>query len=223
MTSIAEQLESAVLGASPLVLDDIMRACWRGLAAGELSELDAEGVSEAAEARRAALKAPRPKPTPTPPAAARRPVVSPDRRASRERKRRVAASGSLPPNLAAGFTQGELAVLSIVAAEVRRGGRCAMFIDQIAALAGVSRSTAKNAIRQGSANSDEGRPWHDQLIGGLKLAKEPNATEPLPTAAQSSGRAKTGQRVAIPRNTCSPRGISAVVVSAATAPETRTL
>jgi hypothetical protein len=44
----------------------------------------------------------------------------------------------------------------------------------------------------------------------------------LPTAIHSSGGAKTAQGAAMPRKTCSPRGISATVVSAATAPEIRT-
>ena len=39
----------------------------------------------------------------------------------------------------------------------------------------------------------------------------------------SSGRAKTAQGVAMPRKACSPKGISAAVVSAATAPEISTL
>jgi hypothetical protein len=145
---LAEHLESATLGADLIMLDDIMKACSRSWADGDLSDCDALAVEEAVDRRRKALKADRPVLPPTPPKAARRHPVSPDRRASIERKRRVAASGSLPPHLAAGFTQGELSVLSIVTAEVRRSGQCAMFLDQIAALAGVSRSTAKNALRQ---------------------------------------------------------------------------
>ena len=43
---------------------------------------------------------------------------------------------------------GELAVLSIIAAEVKRGGRCMLPVDAIAAMAGVCRSTVQNAQRQ---------------------------------------------------------------------------
>jgi hypothetical protein len=43
---------------------------------------------------------------------------------------------------------GELSVLRIVADEVRRQGVCVLCLDAIAGRAGVSRSTAKNAIRE---------------------------------------------------------------------------
>jgi hypothetical protein len=42
----------------------------------------------------------------------------------------------------------ELAVLTVVARQIQRAGVCVLPIDAIAALAGVSRSTAKNAVRQ---------------------------------------------------------------------------
>ena len=73
---------------------------------------------------------------------------SPDRQRSLERRRRLAASGPLPPGSACQFTVGELAALRIIGDEWRTHGRCALFIDAIAARAGVSRSTVKNAIRR---------------------------------------------------------------------------
>jgi len=76
---------------------------------------------------------------------------SPDKQRSIERRRRLAASGPLPPQLAAHFTVGELAVLRIVGDEVRQHGCCSTYIDAIAAKAGVCRSTAKNAIREARA------------------------------------------------------------------------
>jgi hypothetical protein len=54
----------------------------------------------------------------------------------------------MPPALAARFTVGELAVLRIVGDEVRARKVCGLHLDAIAARAGVSRSTAKNAIRE---------------------------------------------------------------------------
>ena len=54
----------------------------------------------------------------------------------------------MPPALAARFTTGELAVLRIVADEVAARQVCALCLDAIAARAGVSRTLAKNAIRQ---------------------------------------------------------------------------
>jgi hypothetical protein len=65
-----------------------------------------------------------------------------------ERRRRWAASGRLPPGLAARFTLAEAAVLALVAAEVARRGDCRLAIDNLAAVTGVSRTTVKNAIRE---------------------------------------------------------------------------
>ena len=66
-----------------------------------------------------------------------------------ERRRRQAMSGAVPAKIAASFTLGELAVLSVIAREVqRRGGACGLPIDALAALAGVSRTTVQNSLRQ---------------------------------------------------------------------------
>jgi hypothetical protein len=54
----------------------------------------------------------------------------------------------VPSKIATAFTLGEVAVLSIVAGEVRRNGDCRLCVDAIAAQAGVSRRLAQNAIRQ---------------------------------------------------------------------------
>src|SRR5436305_13852271 len=67
--------------------------------------------------------------------------------ASMERRRRWAASGLLPPALAARFTTAETAVLAVIALEALRHGRCTLVIEHIAALAGVGRSTVKRALR----------------------------------------------------------------------------
>ena len=65
-----------------------------------------------------------------------------------ERRRRWAASGLLPPALAARFTLAETAVLAVVAAEALRHGRCTLVLEHIAALAGVCRKTVKNALKE---------------------------------------------------------------------------
>lgn len=65
-----------------------------------------------------------------------------------ERRRRWAASGKLPPNLAAHFTQGEAAALAVVAGQHQRLGRCELAVGHIAALAGVSETTVRNAVRE---------------------------------------------------------------------------
>src|SRR3954463_16198669 len=64
-----------------------------------------------------------------------------------ERRRRWAASGCLPPALAARFTLAEQAALAVVAAEHRRGGDCRLTNQEIADVAGVSLTTVKNALR----------------------------------------------------------------------------
>jgi DNA-binding transcriptional MocR family regulator len=57
-------------------------------------------------------------------------------------------SGVIPARIAASFTQGEVAALTVVARTVQKCGVCVLPIDAIAALAGVSRTTAQNALRQ---------------------------------------------------------------------------
>ena len=57
-------------------------------------------------------------------------------------------SGVVPAKIAASFTPGELAVLSVIGRQCQRGGTCSLPIDAIAALAGVSRTSVQNALRQ---------------------------------------------------------------------------
>ena len=57
-------------------------------------------------------------------------------------------SGVVPAKIAAAFTPGELAVLSVIGRQCQRGGTCSLPIDAIAALAGVSRTSVQNALRQ---------------------------------------------------------------------------
>ena len=153
---LAEQFIAAAAGArNSTALDETARLLWRAHSEGHLADTDAEAVSEALQTRRrafAARRAPQALSQPRPalglPRAVKRPR-SPDRQASRERRRRQAMSGAVPAKIAAAFTLGELAVLSVIAREVqRRDGACSLPIDAIAALAGVSRTTAQNTLRQ---------------------------------------------------------------------------
>lgn len=142
------QFQAAATTARTLpMLDEVARLMWRAVAEGQLSETDAEAAGAAVEARRSVLRSPYMKPASSKPPAARRVPTSPHRAASLHRKRRVASSGSLPPSLAAHFTTGELAALSIVVGLARQHGVCDAPIDKIAAMAGISRSTVKNALR----------------------------------------------------------------------------
>ncbi len=65
-----------------------------------------------------------------------------------ERRRRWAASGRLPPGLAARFTLAEQAVLALVATETARRGDCRLAVGHLAAIVGVAETTVRNAIRE---------------------------------------------------------------------------
>src|SRR4051794_41708715 len=104
-----EQLRQAVEAAPRCELTKISVLLWKACAAGQVSEAEAAALSEAIEARRAL-------PAPSTPVQ-RRSGSRPRSPASLERRRRWAASGALPPQLAGRFTLGEQAVLAVVAAE----------------------------------------------------------------------------------------------------------
>jgi len=152
---IRRQAESAPRAALPAV----SAALWKAFSAGAVTEAEAERLSGLIEARMALAAT-------APPAAgqAAQPrqdgvqqlgVVLPRRTGSRprtdasmERRRRWAASGRLPPQLASQFTLAEQAVLAVVAVEVVKRGDCRLFHEHIAALAGVSRSTVRATLRR---------------------------------------------------------------------------
>jgi len=128
-------------------LDAISRALWSQT--NSLSDEQAQALAEAIQARRQELRPagqgsrirlPRPKTQ-----------RARNRKASSMRRRQLAASGPMPPIMAAHFTTAELAALKIVADEVRAGGVCALVLDAIAARAGVSKRTVQNAMREAEA------------------------------------------------------------------------
>src|SRR5215213_7627940 len=106
-----EQLRRAVEASPRVELAKVASLLWRAYAAGQVSEAEASELSDLIERRRA-LPA-RQKPI------QRRLGSRPRSPASIERRRRWAASGALPPALAARFTLAETAVLSVVAAQAR--------------------------------------------------------------------------------------------------------
>jgi hypothetical protein len=73
---------------------------------------------------------------------------SPDREASRRRRRMLGGSGALPNNLRCHYTEGQRSVLCIVAGEVKRHGICDFPVDKIAALAGVCRTTVQTTMHE---------------------------------------------------------------------------
>lgn len=139
------------------MLDEIGRTIWGGMAEGMLSEEEAQRFADQLEALRRGEGISIPASEPErrlsrhsifPP---RRKQTPPDRRSSLARRRRLASSGPVPPSLAAHFTTGELAVLRIIGDEWREKGACLKTLAEIAARAGVSRTTTQNAIRQARA------------------------------------------------------------------------
>lgn len=154
---LAEHLADAIGNAPLRLLDDLARDIWRGLGTGMLSEGAASSLSEAIEARRAAGRASakgelkRPSTTSLrgwsyfPP---KRPQRSPDRARSIARRRQLASASPLPPSLAPRFTCGELAALAVIGSQVADHGACDRSIPELAARAGVSASTVRNAVRE---------------------------------------------------------------------------
>src|SRR4051794_39845679 len=143
---VVEQLRHAVEASPRAELPAVSALLWKAYAAGQVSEAEASALSDAIELKRALPPAQKPVP--------RRLIGSrPRTPASLGRRRRWAASGALPPALAARFTIAETAVLAVVAAEHRKHGRCTLVIEHLAALAGVGRTTVKNALREAQRQS----------------------------------------------------------------------
>lgn len=73
---------------------------------------------------------------------------SPDRAASVKRRRMLGGSSGMPDTIRHRYTEGERAALAVVAGEVKHHGVCDLPLDRIAAVAGVSRTTVQNALRE---------------------------------------------------------------------------
>src|SRR5215217_3515825 len=148
----AEQMANAINDARTLTrLDDLSRAIWQGWGANAVTDDQAQELASLIHARKQVMRG-EIKPVGIPPG---RPSIFPPRRVQRAplrsvaiaRRRHLAASGPLPPSIACKFTVGELAALRIVTDEVRVKGHCDRTIAEIAARAGICRSTAQNALR----------------------------------------------------------------------------
>ena len=162
----AEEIRRQAEIAPQAALPAVTAALWRAFGEGKITEAEAEALSGLIEARtdlaasrlaRHAAHAaswieqrPKSQAQPGPAANARRFSVGsrPRTDASLERRRRWAASGRLPPGLAARFTLAEQAVLALVAAEVVRRKDCRLAVGHLAAIAGVAETTVRNAIRE---------------------------------------------------------------------------
>lgn len=148
----AETMRAAIAAAHTLAqMDGLSRDVWSAHASGAVDDDGAQRLAELLHERRRAVRE-----TVVPVGVPlgrvslflpRKPCASPDRSASRERRRRLACSGPMPPQLAARFTTGQLAVLKVVGDEMAANGVCGLCIDAIAARAGVCRRLAQGAIR----------------------------------------------------------------------------
>ena len=123
-------------------LAELAAAVWKGFACGAVSEEDAQRLAEEIAARKIVPKSV----VPGNDTLRRRVGSRPRSSGSLERRRRWVASGWMPPALACRFTAGELSALSVVASQAAKHGRCDLALDHIAALAGVGRTTVRNAL-----------------------------------------------------------------------------
>jgi hypothetical protein len=146
--SLADQFASAISRAQFHELHALAGKLWKAYAADHVDEADAAALSEAIESRKPKHGGVEPTSF-RPPSPAKR-QRSPDRQASIERRRRLARASPVPPELVHEFTQGEHAVLTVVCGEIQRVGLCAWFMAKIAAVAGVSKSLVRNALRKAS-------------------------------------------------------------------------
>src|SRR5918994_7572849 len=149
----ADTMSAAIDAARTLTrLDHLSRAIWQGLSAGAVGDDNAQNLAERLHARRSVLRG-EIKPVGIPPGRPsifplRRPQRAPARPVAIARRRHLAASGPMPPSLACKFTVAELAVLRIIADEVREQGCCDRTLAELAARAGCSRTKAQDAIRE---------------------------------------------------------------------------
>jgi hypothetical protein len=163
----ADEIRRAIEAADRITLPSVTALLWRAYGDGQITEAEAEALSVLIEARTLTCvgsdrsKAERAlNPTRTDGLrvdAASRDLVGDTRRAagsrprtdaSMERRRRWAASGRLPPAIAARFTLAEQAVLALVAAETVRRKDCRLAVGQLAAIVGVAETTVRNAIHE---------------------------------------------------------------------------
>lgn len=141
---LADQIREAVPRTLRKDLPHLAATLWKAFAAGAIGESEAQTLAETIEAAKAVPIA---RPSARAASATWRGGSRPRTSESLERRRRWASAGRLPPQLAAGFTLAEAAVLAVVAAQVARGGDCRLTIGHLAALAGVSATTVRNALR----------------------------------------------------------------------------
>ncbi|WP_156421618.1 hypothetical protein [Aureimonas sp. AU40] len=148
-------LAQMITSASVAALDALFKQVTAVWAEAHLTDDEASELYAAIQLRRpkgrghpSLIPPSRPFPPPIGPfSQPRRHQCSPDRAASIFRRRCCASSGAMPPALASRFTESERALLAIIVQEIRKRGHCARPIGALAGLAGISRTSAKRALR----------------------------------------------------------------------------
>lgn len=148
---VAEGLRLEIIGASRNSLPEIGRRLWQAVASGMIDDGEAESLDTLLRGRLGPPGGSRTSAVPIggcrslyPPKRRQR---APERTVMIERRRTTAASGWLPPAIAARFTVSEQAVLAVVVREIASRGACELAIDALAALAGCSRRLVQGALR----------------------------------------------------------------------------
>ena len=153
--SFAESVAYAISEARYPQLSEISRAVWSAWSSGVLDDDQAQALAAALHEKRGPLPhhlaARNNAPCGFLRARVRPPQRSPDRIRSLQRRRRLAASGAVPSALAEDLTLGQVAALAVIGGEIRKHGRCVLPIDAIAAIAGISRTLVKVAVRKAIA------------------------------------------------------------------------
>ena len=91
----------------------------------------------------------------------RRRLTDQERVKRRDRKRMLGGSSALPDTMRHHYTEGERAVLCVIAGEVKRHGICDLSIGEIGDRAGVGRTTVQNTVHQA------------RLLGDLQVRERP--------------------------------------------------
>jgi hypothetical protein len=154
---IATELAKVIRAAnSHDLIYEISKLVWGELGDGRISEPEAAFLSALMEDRRPARRNSGPGQSTLGRIAAnlcgrfipRQRPRSPNRKASRDRRRMLGGSSALPDTMRRNYTEGQRAVLCIIAGEVRDRGVCDLPNDKIAALAGACRTTVQTTMHE---------------------------------------------------------------------------
>ena len=150
----ADSLSAAIAAAPWDALPGLMRQIWAALAEGLIGDSEAARLDAAARERQAGARmgaAGRASSQWARMASRLKTRVKrgkDDRAASRARRRVLGGSSALPDTMRGAYSEAKRSVLCVVAGEVKRRGVCDLCLDKIAAIAGVCRTTARDALHE---------------------------------------------------------------------------